>query len=142
MHNNNSKKRYYRRIKERYLWVKLGWPFFVFGFFCIVISVLMVFFDIDFFVVKVVSSIGYGGIILGGFSMVLFGQLGWSESKSIDFLLNRLGVVLIITSQVFIVIQLILEHSFDTIQKYSFVTIVGIVLILLGMFFHPPVDDS
>ena len=74
--------------------------------------------------------------------MVMFGRLGWSESKFIDFFLNRLSVILIITSQILIVIHLSLGYTSKTIQKDAIATIVGIVLVLLGIFFHSPTVDD
>ena len=143
MEIKNSKERYYKRVKERHLWVKLGLPLFVFGFGCIIFSISAIFFNVSFTIVRVGSSIGFGGIAIGGFSMVLFGRLGWSESKLIDLLLNRLSTVLIIGSQLLAVIHLSLGYTSEIIQKDLAATVVGVVFSLLGIFFNsPPVDAS
>jgi hypothetical protein len=134
--------RYYKRVMERHFWAKLGLPLFIFGFACIVLSVGTIFFNGSFTIVRLVSSIGFGGITIGGFSMILFGRLGWSKSKLVDLLLNRLSVILIIASQFLVVIHLGLGYTSKTIQEDSIVTIVGVILALLGIFFHSrPLDD-
>jgi len=143
MYGESSKKRYYKRIRERHLWVKFGLPLFVFGFSCIILSIAAIFLNVSFSVVRTMSSIGFGGFIIGVFALVLFGRLGWSESRVVDFLLNRVGVILIIFGQTLIVIHLSLGYASEVLQKDSISIIVGTVLVLLGIVFHSPyVDDS
>lgn len=137
-----NKERYFGRVRERHLWAKLGLPLFAFGLGCIILSLGAIFFNYSFAFTRLMSSIGFGGITIGGFCMVLFGRLGWSESKIVDLLLNRLSIVLIIGSQILVVIHLSLKYPSEIIQRDFIVTIVGVILAVLGIFLHSPADDS
>lgn len=134
----NKINRHYRRVKERHFWAHFGFISGVSGFVIILLATGLIFFGI---VTYSLISIGLVALFFGGFSVVLFGRLGWSESILIDFVLNRLSIISIIVG--LILVWLELNSTYLSNQScYMIFFIAGIILALLGMLFQSPVPDD
>ena len=134
----NKINRHYRRVKERHFWAHFGFIIGVSGLVIILLGTGFIFFDI---VIYPLISIGLIALFFGGFSVVLFGRVGWSESILIDFVLNRLSIISIIVGLILVWLKLNSTYLDDQ-SYYMIFFIVGIILAILGMLFQSPVPDD
>jgi|GEM_PF-6771928 len=130
--------RHYNRVKERHFWVKFGIFLFLSGLFTIFLFTGFTFLGI---IIFQLVSIGLTATFFGAFSFILFGRLGWSESMLIDFLLNRLSIILIIVGLGLMSLRLNSTIHFER-NYYVFFFIAGTILALFGMLFRSPIPDD
>lgn len=134
----SDKDRYYKRVKERHFWASLGLILFKLS-----LGVLIIITVVDLIVsLPVMLTYNLIGIcvtvlLLGIFVGLLFGRLGWSKSRPLDFLFNRLSIIFVL----FGTIILFMTDSQD--QFYPFVLLLlGVILTLLGWYFHSPAPND
>lgn len=132
----NDPEKFYKRVQERHFWFRFGSILLIIGFSLIGLLVITIFVDTPFITVKFLTHISIFGILLGSFCTLLFGRLGWSRSKFLDLLFNRLSIILIIVSIVSSVIHAGIGYSLEPIDYNQVVLIVGVILALFGIRFQ------
>lgn len=132
-----NRERYYKRVKERYFWVKTGEVFVTIG------AVLLVLLLVSPFSMSyVLGNTGLFFVVTGSVFALLFGRLGWSESIFLDFLFNRVNIFLVIFSQILDTIHIWLGHPMETRRYAFFIFIIGIALAIFGIMCHSPTVDD
>jgi hypothetical protein len=141
--NGNNKERYYRRVKERHFWARLGVGLLIFFSSLFIVSTIATFvIDIPFILYYSLVGVSFSGMILGALSAILLARLGWSESRLLDLLFNRISIVLILSSQVLSTAQISMGYSLTDTNYTVAILIVGVILVLFGMRFHSPVVED
>lgn len=98
--------------------------------------------DISFTFYYNLVGISFSGMMLGAFFGLFFARLGWSKSRVVDLLFNRLSIILIIASQIISTIQIsVLGNTLEETNYTIIMLFVGIALVLLGMRFHSPTGE-
>jgi uncharacterized membrane protein len=137
--NGNNKDRYYRRVEERHFWARLGVVLLIFCASIFVVSTIMSFvIDIPFILYYNLVGVSISGMILGALFAILLARLGWSKSRLLDLLFNRVGIVFIITGQVLSTLQISMGYSLDDTNYTVAMLIAGVILVLFGIRFHSP----
>lgn len=139
--DENNRERFYNRVKERRFWLRFGWVLLGSGFSLLVLTAIGSFLDMPFSLVKPLVGTSLSGIILGSVFSLLLSRLGWSKSKPVDLIFNRLSIVLIISSQVIGVMQANLGYTLEPIDYTQVMLIIGIILILLGICFQSSTEN-
>lgn len=136
-----NEERIQKRVKERYLWSRVGWVAFVLGFGLAILSVLSsIFLDMPFNLFDKLIDISLFGIFLGVICLLLLSRLGWSKSKQIDFLLNRLSISLMIIG---VMIGTVFSDIVPNSASYGpCLGFVGAILALFGMRFQSSIEGD
>lgn len=137
----NNREKFYKRVQERHLWLRLGWILLVSGFSLLILTAVSSFLDMPFSLVKPLIGISLLGIILGSVFSLLLARLGWSKSMLVDLIFNRLSIILIIISQVTGVLLTNLGYILEPIDYTQVMLIIGIVLVILGIRFQSSTED-
>lgn len=138
MQDSNNFEKYQRRLKERAFWIRLGWILLISGFTLLLLATGGTFFNMPFALVSILDTISVPAIIAGVIFILLLGRLGWSHSKWMDLLFNRLSIVLITVS---LILSAIYIHGglglrLDPVDYAQIMLIIGIILAVLGIRFQ------
>lgn len=138
--NNEQRTRFIQRVKERYIWMIAGRILGAIGMGMFIITIIigflignlipLSFFDLNYKMIGISILIFFYGVFFS-----FLGEMGWSKSRILDFLLNRL-------SSLFIVLGMIaqsLAPPFVTIWPEgvfygSVMVAIGLVLFFLGLY--------
>ncbi|MBE7467771.1 MAG: hypothetical protein HS114_01345 [Anaerolineales bacterium] len=144
MQKESDKERYYRRVQERHFWVRFGVLLLVSCSSLFVISTIISFIiNIPFPLYYNLVGVTFTGMILGALFSLFLARLGWSKSKLLDLLFNRVSIVLIIISPIWAMMQIsIWRKSVEETNYTIAVLVVGIILNILGMRFHSPIVED
>lgn len=135
MKDENEKERFQKRIKERRLWFRTGVLTLGVSIAIFVIAVIGFFLNLPFNSVYYSLGVSVSGIAFGVVCTVLFSRLGWSQSIMVDFLLNRLSIVLILVGFGLELLTIFPDiNYFPKASGYGFGFLaLGVVLALVGV---------
>jgi hypothetical protein len=140
--NNNYQEQFYKRIKERHLWARSGWILLIVSFAIFIVLVISFFLGVPFDLFYILLNISLLGIFLGSIFTLLLSRLGWSKSKSIDFTLNRLSILLILGGIMAMVLSSTFYAKFPHWMSYGQgVALIGVILVLLGIRFQSSIEE-
>lgn len=128
------KREYGRRVEQRTLLARLGLAVAIIAGAGFIISIMLLLFtDLSSEQLNGLVGVSQYGISFGLLFALVFGRLGWSEHVIIDFLLNRISIVFVVTGFVVIIVGDIQYHSSSLIWVGAILGGGGILLALLGI---------
>lgn len=147
MSDLTNRQRYERRKKERRMWYTIGRRVMYFSFVILSLLITLLILRIPSIISRehlhhiatVLVPIMLQCFFFGFLFALLFSKTGWSKYIFIDFLLNRLSLLVVTIGIALLVNIKLIPHE---IRQYGYgIVAVGVVLMLMGRYFQSSPDD-
>jgi len=143
MVSQSNQVKFEQRVRERHFWFRLGEYFLVIGTITFVILMITSYLLLSYSMLKKLRTVSLYLVLLGAIFAFIFSRIGWSKFSLVDLLLNRLSMVFIVGGTTLEVGNVLFEGSLyphDISYGYG-TSIVGVILWLLGLYFHSSIIE-